>query len=50
MVRDGAVVPVHELGSGSHLVASLHYAEVLAVVPADKEEVHPGDLLDVLTL
>ncbi|WP_460997764.1 molybdopterin molybdotransferase MoeA [Trueperella pyogenes] len=50
VVREGAVVPVHELGSGSHLVASLHYAEVLAVVPADKEEVHPGDLLDVLTL
>lgn len=44
------VVPVHERGSGSHLVAALRDAEVLAVVPADKEEVRPGDLLQVIGL
>ncbi|OCW60039.1 molybdopterin molybdotransferase MoeA [Trueperella bernardiae] len=44
------VVPVHERGSGSHLVAALHHAEVLAVVPADKAEVRPGDLLQVIQL
>ncbi|WP_255315455.1 molybdopterin molybdotransferase MoeA [Trueperella pecoris] len=45
---DDAVVPVHALGSGSHLVASLHYAQVMAVVPAEQEEVRVGDLLTVI--
>lgn len=44
------VVPVRERGSGSHLVAALRDAEVLAVVPADKEEVRPRDLLFVIGL
>ncbi|MCB0886648.1 MAG: molybdopterin molybdenumtransferase MoeA, partial [Propionibacteriaceae bacterium] len=46
LTADG-VRPAHRLGSGSHLVASLHLAEALAVVPADVEAVEPGDVLDV---
>ena len=46
LTADGAR-PAHRLGSGSHLVASLHLAEALAVVPADVEAVEPGDVLDV---
>ncbi|RRD51350.1 gephyrin-like molybdotransferase Glp [Arachnia propionica] len=37
------VVPLHRLGSGSHLVASLASAEGLAIVPAGVAEVRPGD-------
>jgi molybdopterin molybdotransferase len=44
------VTPIHPLGSASHLVASLHRADVLAVVPAGTDEVRPGDLLEVLPL
>lgn len=46
LTEDGAR-PAHRLGSGSHLVASLHRAEALAVVPADVEAVSPGDVLTV---
>lgn len=42
--------PVHALGSGSHLVAALHAAEVLAVIPADVEEVTEGDWLRTIPL
>lgn len=42
------VVPVHELGSGSHLVATMHAADVLAVVNADVEGVSEGDLVKVI--
>ena len=35
-------------GSGSHLVAGLARAEALAVVPADVEEVRPGDRVPVM--
>lgn len=49
LIDEGAR-PAHRLGSGSHLVASLHLAEGLAVVPADVEEIRPGDLLDVYAL
>lgn len=44
------VVPVHRLGSGSHLVASLHAARVLAVVPAEVDLVREGDVLEVMDL
>ena len=46
LTPDG-VRPAHRLGSGSHLIASLHAAEALAFVPADVERVAPGDVLDV---
>ncbi len=44
------VVPIHTLGSGSHLVAALHAADVFAVVGEDVTEVHPGDVVGVLEL
>lgn len=48
--KDGVeVVPVHALGSKSHLVAALYAADVLAVVPADVEEINEGDMLDVVS-
>lgn len=46
-VADGLATPVHALGSGSHLVATLALADGLAVVPEDVEQVQPGDLLTV---
>lgn len=42
------VVPVHELGSGSHLVAAMHAADVLAVVEADVEAVAEGDAVKII--
>lgn len=47
VLTDDGVRRSHRLGSGSHLVASLHLAEALAVVPEDVEAVVLGDLLDV---
>lgn len=47
VLTDDGVRRSHRLGSGSHLVASLHLAEALAVVPEDVDAVAPGDLLDV---
>lgn len=44
----GAVVPVHRLGSKSHLVASLPLVEGLAMVPAGVGHVDAGDTLEVL--
>lgn len=38
----------HKLGSGSHLIASLHLANALAIVPENLERVCVGDVLDVL--
>lgn len=38
----------HELGAKSHLIASLHLANALAVVPADVDAVAAGDELEVL--
>ncbi|WNB87242.1 hypothetical protein [Cellulomonas sp. ATA003] len=35
-------------GSGSHLVAGLARAHALAVVPADVEQVEPGDRVRVM--
>lgn len=43
---DGGVSPSHVLGSGSHLVASLHLADGIAVVPEDEDG--PGEDVDVL--
>lgn len=45
---DDLVVPTHRLGSGSHLIASLHLADGLAVIPADVDQVTAGDRVDVL--
>ncbi|MDF1487611.1 molybdopterin molybdotransferase MoeA [Tessaracoccus caeni] len=50
VLTDDGVRRSHRLGSGSHLVASLHLAEALAVVPEDVEAVAPGDLLDVFLI
>lgn len=50
ILADGAVRASHALGSGSHLVASLHLANALAVVPADTESVAPGDAVVVYML
>ncbi len=47
VLTDDGVRPAHHLGSGSHLIASLHLAEALAVVPTQIERVEPGDILDV---
>lgn len=46
----GRVVPCHQLGSGSHLIASLHFADALAIVPADKDRVEVGDELELLPI
>ncbi|MFT4218671.1 MAG: molybdopterin molybdotransferase MoeA [Micropruina sp.] len=40
----------HPLGSGSHLVASLHLADALAIVPEECEAVGVGDLLEVMAV
>lgn len=45
---DGRVVPIHRLGSGSHLVASLPQADGLAIVPAGAGQVAPGDRLEFI--
>lgn len=42
------VVPVHALGSRSHLVASLPGADFIGVVPPATTRVGPGDQLDVI--
>lgn len=46
ITADG-VMPVHTLGSGSHLVASLALADGLAVVPEEATSVAPGDAVAV---
>jgi len=43
----GAVRPAHRLGSGSHLVASLHLSDGLAVVGEDVDEVPRGAVVAV---
>lgn len=43
-----ACAPVHRLGSGSHLIASLHKADGLAIVPEDVTDVTIGTELDVI--
>lgn len=40
----------HPLGSGSHLVASLHRADALAMVPEERESVAVGDVLEVMAV
>jgi len=42
------VRPTTARGSGSHLVASLAAAQGLARVPADVDEVAPGDHVDLV--
>lgn len=41
-ISDGVATPVHRLGSGSHLVATLPLADALVVVPADVDRVEAG--------
>lgn len=52
VVFDGVTVtPTHALGSGSHLIASLHRANALAVVAEEATRVEAGELVPVqLTL
>ncbi|MFD0866440.1 molybdopterin molybdotransferase MoeA, partial [Tessaracoccus lubricantis] len=45
-IVDGGVAPSHARGSGSHLVASLHLADGIAVVPEDLDA--PGETVEVL--
>ena len=40
--------PTHRLGSASHLVASLHRANAIAIVPEDRTAVEEGELLPVM--
>lgn len=42
--------PSHRLGSGSHLIGSLHLAQALAVVPGEIEAVEVGQPLRLLSL
>ncbi len=49
-VSDGGCSPTHPLGSRSHLIASLHLADGLAVVPEGVRQVRPGDELDVVEI
>lgn len=46
----GRVVPVHRLGSGSHLIASLHLAAALAIVPAEVDAVSSGDAIEIMRI
>ncbi|CEG90678.1 molybdopterin molybdotransferase MoeA [Propionibacterium freudenreichii] len=48
LASDGAVHPIHRLGSGSHLVASLPLADGLGVVPAGVGRVAPDDRLQFI--
>ena len=48
--RDAGIVRAHQMGSGSHAIASLHLAQGLAIVPADVERVQVGDELEVIDL
>ncbi|HLS13422.1 MAG TPA: gephyrin-like molybdotransferase Glp [Beutenbergiaceae bacterium] len=43
-----AVVPAAPRGSKSHLIGSLAAANGYAIVPADYQQVRPGDVLDVV--
>ena len=46
---DGTVArPSHRRGSGSHLIASLHLADALAIVPAEQNTVHAGEPVTVM--
>ena len=46
---DGPVVrPSHVRGSGSHLIASLHLADALALVGAERTRVEAGDRLELM--
>lgn len=42
------ITPIHRLGSGSHLVASLFLANALALVAPTVDKVREGDMLEVL--
>ena len=42
------VVPTHRLGSRSHLVASLHSVNALAIVPEDVTSVEPWSILTAI--
>ena len=44
---NGTVSRSHALGSGSHLLASLHLANALAMVPEGVTAVAPSDMLKV---
>ncbi len=48
IVEDNRVRKAHKLGSGSHLIASLHLANALAIIPEDIDVVSPGDEVEVV--
>ena len=48
VLADGSVVPAHRLGSGSHLIGSLHLADGLGLIAAETTEVRSGDLVEFL--
>lgn len=48
VVEADGVRPSHARGSGSHLVASLHLADALAIVGEDAVGVAAGDLVEVM--
>lgn len=50
VAETGGIRRVHRLGSGSHLVASLHLANALAIVPESVERVCVGDELEVIAI
>lgn len=45
-----SVAPATEAHSASHLIGTLGLAEALAIVPAETEEIHAGDFVDVVAL
>lgn len=47
--KDGAWVPTHRLGSGSHLLASVAHAQAMAIVPAGAE-ITMGSELELVAL
>ena len=50
LAADGTCRPSHALGSGSHLIASLHLADGLAIVGEDVTAVAAGDTVEVMEL
>lgn len=51
VVIDGDMVrPATAGGSGSHLVSSLAAATAFAIIPADIDQIHPGDSVTVMVL
>ncbi len=50
VISADGVTPAHRLGSGSHLISSLHQADGLAVIPSEVQSVDFGDAVEVFPL